>query len=312
MCCRTNPQIGGAVPIAAVVARAETRTAKIGYLILLITVTQCPFGQRLVAAKHRLLAGHRHTALSNLLFKHRAVFHREGIGRQMGDGQKGCLRQIVPPLGKALLRQTIDKVNADVVEPCGMGIHHRLHSLACTVPAVEQMQVAVAKRLHPDAYAVEKTQCTKCLEIPGSKVFGIGLKCGLLHHRKVIIVMKCRHYTAQLCRAEQSGRSAAEINGAHRMFRLVATDGQFPAQRIDIRLLAACGHHRIESAIGAFAVTVGNVQVYHAIWHFRAAYRLPRRHLFCSPVSPGSPPLCAAPCRVNYRNGRANRFLSSR
>ena len=96
------------------------------------------------------------------------------------------------------------------------------------------------------------------------------------------------------------------------MFRLVATDGQFPAQRIDIRLLAACGHHRIESAIGAFAVTVGNVQVYHAIWHFRAAYRLPRRHLFCSPVSPGSPPLCAVPCRVNYRNGRANRFLSSR
>ena len=264
-----HAQIGRAVPVAAVVARAAAWAAEVGNFVLLKPCLRGPLEQGLIVRQHHLLVGREQASLGHLAMQDGALLNGEGVCRKVADGQGRELLQVGLPAGEGLAGEAIDEVEADVAEACfGSGLHG-LERLLGAVAAVEQVQVVVEEGLHPDAEAVEEMHPDESLKKGRREVLGVGLKGDLLQLREVETAGNGVHQLTQLVEGEERRSAATKVDGMQGMGLLGTAQLQLAAEGIDIGLLAARGDGRVESAVGALAVAEGYVQVEHGRDYWR-------------------------------------------
>ena len=143
---------------------------------------------------HRhIVRGGDDAPLINLPFQHGARFHRERIGREVRHGKALQMSQIVIPISLILAWKGINEIDTDIAESLSESTLYGLKRLLSGMPAIEQSQIGIVKRLHPYAEAVKKAQTTKTLQKVSVEILGVGLDGGLFQNGKVVICLNTVH-----------------------------------------------------------------------------------------------------------------------
>ena len=180
----------------------------------------------------------------------------------MPGSQHQGVGQGVFPLLHSLVRQTVDQVQADVVQPrLAAGGHGVLHLLPGVDPA-QPPQGLVVRGLHPQGDAVEAPLPEGSCHFGGDGD-GVGLQGDLRPVPDPALLLHGFQQGNKPLVAQIAGGAAAEIDGVHPVvLHLGGHLGDVPGQGrgIGVHLFLAMGQG-VKIAIGALGLAEGNVQI---------------------------------------------------
>ena len=237
------------------------RLGEVGNLVLLIPV----LAQQLhgVEVHIRLQVPVRQAQALPPVIQRRPLLQLQPVAGDVPGGQHQGVGQGVFPLLQGLVRQTVDQVQADVVQPgLAAGGHGVLHLLPGVNPA-QPPQGLVIRGLHPQGDAVEArpAQGPQSPPVPGA--VGVGLQGDLRPVPDPALLLHGFQQGNKPLVAQIAGGAAAEIDGVHPVvLHLGGHLGDVPGQGrgIGVHLLLAMGQG-VKIAIGALGLAEGNVQI---------------------------------------------------
>ena len=180
----------------------------------------------------------------------------------MAHGQRQGLADVLLPLLQRLAGQSVDEVDAQVVDAGALQMVYGLLHLPGAVAAVEESQHPVVEGLHSHAHAVD-AQRFKGLGVGRRYVVGVGLQ----RHLGIGAEAPCRgdglEYAPQLIGRECGGRAAADVDGAQcPAVQEVLAQPHLMAKRLGVGLpLVGAAGGGVEVAVYAAALAKGHVNV---------------------------------------------------
>ena len=248
-------------PVFQIVPGLIARLGEVGNLVLLIAV----LGQQLhgVEVHIRLQVPVRQVQALPPVIQRRPLLQLQPVAGDVPGSQHQGVGQGVFPLLHSLVRQTVDQVQADVVQPrLAAGGHGVLHLLPGVDPA-QPPQGLVVRGLHPQGDAVEArpAQGPQSPPVPGA--VGVGLQGDLRPVPDPALLLHGFQQGNKPLVAQIAGGAAAEIDGVHPVvLHLGGHLGDVPGQGrgIGVHLFLAMGQG-VKIAIGALGLAEGNVQI---------------------------------------------------
>ena len=176
---------------------------------------------------------------------------------------------------RRLLRQCQHQVTGQVPEARFCGSVYRFHSLLCRVQPSQPFQLGIRQGLHPqrkpvDACVAKFPQLLRCHS------GRICLQCNLRIRGQGKLFRRRFQNLCDLCRQQQRGRSAAEIDRVH-AFRLgsVSVMPQVPAdcRSVGGQQFRLC-RHGIEVAVGTLPAAKRHVQIKSGTHQLNTSFRI--------------------------------------
>ena len=247
-------------PIFLIVTRPQRCAArKIRHLVALVPELGQPVdGVRDHGGHHLFCRGLKSTG-PQIFFHLRAGLEGQGVARKVLDSVAGGLLQILFPKLQALTRQTVNEIQAQIVESGPAGPRDGVDRLLHTVHPAEKCQVYFLKRLNADVQAIE-THGSVGNELVGRYAAGIDFQGDFRIGQKIEFASHGRQNPLQGGHRQRGRRAPADVNGV---------DGRH-RDRFQVHFNQQCFHKiRLQGkigdgekiAVGAFFPTERNVNV---------------------------------------------------
>ena len=172
------------VPVAAVMTGAAAWSCKVADFIMLISGIGETVDEVIVHAAGKLVVGFRHLALGEKAVEWGALLVGEAICREMLHVERQGCGDVGIPLVEGLVGETVDEVNADVVDAgCAQAIDSTA-DVGSAMAAAKETQARVVEGLRPHADTVDGQRGEQRGE-GGSDIVGIALDGNLRGMRAV-------------------------------------------------------------------------------------------------------------------------------
>ena len=188
----------------------------------------------------------------------------------------GQTLQRILQAGKRLQRQAVNQIRADACEACFVCQWQRLQCLLCVVNASYRPQLVILQRLYAEADAV-KAKAAQRLQLGQIRRAGVHLNRSLTGLLPKAVLLQCFNQLSNAFRRQHARRTAAKVNAGVRrhIYRLIRTQGDFPAYSVSIVTLCLLAKAGIRSkiAVQAFLYAKRYVQI-------KCLILLPWLHIF--------------------------------